>query len=389
LPSKVLSQRLSDIYAIAIAKGELEGDPAQKTIVERLDTLQEEIAALPPSKPLGFYNKLFNKHRNKSKPRGLYIWGKVGRGKSMLMDLFYQNVAEKKKLRVHFHAFMHDIHQQIYQLRQKQSISQNKTFDPLKAIAEQIASRYRLLCFDEFVVNDITDAMILGRLFKALFDLDLIIVATSNVPPEKLYENGLNRALFLPFIQMLRDNLDSLNLASPTDYRLEKIAGLPVYYSPLGPETDAKLDALFLTLTGVSTGVQLEIDVLGRKLIIPNAVNQIARISFSELCESPLGNPDYLAIARHFHTLFIDRIPILAPHQRNEAKRFIHLIDTLYDQHVKLFASAQTGPTGLYPDASGIEAVEFDRTISRLIEMQSADYLKSDHKGILSTGSHE
>lgn len=384
-----MSERLVDIYALALAKGELEGDPAQKAIVERLDILQQEIAALPATKPRSFYGKLFGGQKNKPQPRGLYIWGKVGRGKSMLMDLFYQHVSEKKKLRVHFHAFMHDIHQQIYQLRQKQAIAQSKNFDPLQTIAEEIAARYRLLCFDEFVVNDITDAMILGRLFKALFDLDLIIVATSNVPPERLYENGLNRALFLPFIKMLTDKLDSLNLSSPTDYRLEKIAGLPVYYSPLGPEADAKLDALFLTLTGSVSGSRVELDVLGRKLIIPNAVNQIARISFAELCESPLGNPDYLAIAKNFHTLFIDHIPVLAPHQRNEAKRFIHLIDTLYDQHVKLFASAQSDPTGLYPNASGIEAVEFDRTISRLIEMQSADYLKSEHKGSLSTGSHD
>ena len=384
-----MPERLADIYALAISQGQLDSDPAQHDIVGRLDLLTDAIVAFTKAKPLGLYEKLFNKQKRPSPPRGLYIWGKVGRGKSILMDLFYDHVSEPKKLRVHFHAFMHDIHQQIYQLRQQQASAPKKNFDPLQTIAKQIASHYRLLCFDEFVVNDITDAMILGRLFTALFDLDMIIVATSNVPPDKLYENGLNRALFLPFIKLLSERLETVHLASPTDYRLEKIAGLPVYYSPLGPAADAKLDELFLTLTGLAQGSRVELDVLGRRLIIPNAVHQIARISFSELCESPLSSADYLAIASTFHTLFIDHIPVLAAHQRNEAKRFIHLIDTLYDQRVKLFASAASDPAGLYPNASGIEAFEFDRTISRLIEMQSADYLKSDHKSSHSIGSHD
>ena len=384
-----MPERLADIYALAISEGQLDSDPAQHDIVARLDILTNAIVAFTTAKPLGLYGKLFNKQKRPSPLRGLYIWGQVGRGKSMLMDLFYDHVSEPKKLRVHFHAFMHDIHQQIFQLRQQQASAPGKHFDPIQIIAKQIASDYRLLCFDEFVVNDITDAMILGRLFTALFELDMIIVATSNVPPDKLYEHGLNRALFLPFIKLLSERLESVHLASPTDYRLEKIAGLPVYYYPLGPDADAKLDELFKKLSGVAQGSRVELDVLGRRLIIPNAVQQIARISFSELCESPLSSADYLAIANSFHTLFIDHIPVLATHQRNEAKRFIHLIDTLYDQRVKLFASAATDPTKLYPDASGIEAFEFDRTISRLIEMQSADYLKSDHTGSHSIGSHD
>jgi cell division protein ZapE len=305
-------------------------------------------------------------------PRGLYLWGDVGRGKSMLMDLFFELASIDFKRRVHFNAFMTEVHARIHAERES-----GRSDDPIAPVARDIASGARLLCFDEFQVTDVADAMILGRLFEQFFALGMVIVATSNTSPNRLYEGGLNRQLFLPFIALIESNLDVLELNGPTDYRLHRMSGMDIYITPLGVEADAKMDAAWWRLTDLPRGNPQTLIVLGRKLAVPQAAKGVARFAFDDLCRQPLAAPDYLAIAQHFHTLLIDRIPLLSAADRNEARRFTLLIDTLYDNGTKLICSAAVPPDLLYIVGDGTDA--FRRTASRLVEMQSVDYLKRGH----------
>ena len=353
------------LYRKAVADGALKPDAAQEAAAKKLAALAR---ALKTYRPGGF--SLFRKKAEA--PRGLYIWGDVGRGKSMLMDLFFEVAPTQPKRRVHFNAFMQDVHQRIHVEREKPGVS-----DPIAPVARALSAEARLLCFDEFQVGDVADAMILGRLFEQLFALGTVIVATSNTPPERLYEGGLNRQLFLPFITLIRQKLEVVELNGATDYRLQRLTGLPVYLTPLGPEADAAMDAAWKRLTDSGPGKPMTLSFLGRQLVVPQAARGVARFSFHDLCENPLAAPDYLAIARDFHTVLIDHIPALDESRRNEARRFVLLIDTLYDEGVKLVCSAAAAPDRLYPAGDGAEA--FRRTASRLAEMQSEDYLKRGH----------
>jgi cell division protein ZapE len=352
-------------YRAAIAKGELKDDPAQERAVARLQTLARALRSYRPGRRLFFFPA-------KAPPRGLYLWGDVGRGKSMLMDLFFDEAPAARKTRVHFNEFMVQTHARIHTERQRAGSG-----DPIPVVAREIAADAQLLCFDEFQVTDVADAMILGRLFEALFERGVVIVATSNTPPDRLYEGGLNRQLFLPFIDAIKQRLDVVELNGPVDFRLHRLAGLSVYLHPLGPEADAAMDAAWLRLTDRKIGMPANLTVLGRTLTVPQAARGVARFGFDELCARPLAGADYLAIAHAFHTLLIDHIPRLGPDQRNEARRFVLLIDTLYDEGVKLICSAAASPEALYAAGDGVEA--FRRTVSRLHEMQSDDYLKRGH----------
>jgi cell division protein ZapE len=290
----------------------------------------------------------------------------------MLMDLFFESAPAAAKRRAHFNAFMVDVHARIHAERQS-----GKSDDPIPPVARALAADATLLCFDEFQVTDVADAMILGRLFEHLFALGVVIVATSNTPPDRLYEGGLNRQLFLPFIADFKARLDIVELNGQVDYRLHRISGLDVYLWPLGPKADAAMDAAWLKLTDRTGGAPMNLTVLGRSVRVPKAARGVARFDFEDLCCQPLAGADYLAIAHAFHTVLIDRIPKLGPDQRNEARRFVLLIDTLYDEGVKLICSAAAPPEELYAAGDGVDA--FRRTVSRLHEMQSEDYLKRGH----------
>ncbi|MBV9548161.1 MAG: AFG1 family ATPase [Alphaproteobacteria bacterium] len=346
-------------YITALAQGELKPDAAQAAAAAKLQKLAN---ALKPKRFLWFGKR--------SAPKGLYIWGDVGRGKTMLMDLFFEDAPEAKKQRRHFNAFMTDIHARIHAMRLK------GVDDPIVPVARAIAREVRLLCFDEFQVTDVADAMILGRLFEQFFAAGMVIVATSNTAPEHLYEGGLNRQLFLPFIDAIKARMEVVSLKGPTDYRLQGLRDVAVYLMPLSQEADAAMDAAWGQLAG-GAGKPASLAVLGRTLAVPRAGRGAARFNFDELCARPLGVADYLAVAQNFHTVFIDHIPVMDETRRNEARRFILLIDTLYDEGVKLVCSAAAAPDGLYPAGSGSDA--FRRTASRLAEMQSEGYLAKGH----------
>lgn len=351
-------------YRSALTSGALKSDATQRAAVEKLSVLARLLARYRPG-GLSFFRK-------KQFPRGLYIWGDVGRGKSMLMDLFFEEATIAPKRRVHFNAFMADVHTRLHAERAKAGTS-----DPIPAVAASLAGEAWLLCFDEFQVTDVADAMILGRLFEHLLDLGTVIVATSNVAPDDLYEGGLNRQLFLPFIALIKQRLDVVELNGPTDYRLHRLCGHPVYLTPLSSETDVAMDAAWRRLTDCAHGEPARLTVFGRSLLVPQAARGVARFSFADLCEAPLAAADYLEIARNFHTVLVDHIPVLSATERNAARRFVLLIDTLYDQNVKLIASAEAPPAMLYTDGDGAEA--FRRTASRLAEVQSEEYLKRGH----------
>ncbi|MGV6875108.1 cell division protein ZapE [Pseudochelatococcus sp. B33] len=366
-------------YEALVASGAIERDPAQERLVGRLDEL---VAALKAPRPVrgGRLARLLGGREARTEPaRGLYVWGSVGRGKTMLMDLFMEAAPVERKRRAHFNDFMSDVHERIFRFRQRVREGKEKDTDPIPRVAAQLASEATLLCFDEFTVTDIADAMILGRLFSALFGLGVTIVATSNVVPDRLYEGGLNRALFVPFIALLTERMEVVELASRTDYRLEKLSGADVYHTPNDAAARAALDEAFRRLAGGAQAAPVDLDVKGHKLHVPLAAGSVARFSFADLCSKALGAADYLYLAQLYHSIVLDDIPVLNGDRRNEAKRFITLIDTLYDRHVKLVASAEADAAGLYLAEDGREAFEFDRTVSRLIEMRSEDYLALPH----------
>ncbi len=367
-------------YAALVAAGKIEPDPAQAVLVAQLDALAHRIEQRRLSRKSSSLGWLFSKRElGGSSLKGLYVHGDVGRGKTMLMDLFFASSPVKRKRRVHFHEFMADVHERVRVFRHKIKRGEIADTDPIKLAAEQIAEETWLLCFDEFHVTDIADAMILGRLFTHLFELGVVLVATSNVAPDDLYAEGLNRALFVPFIHLLQQRVNVVRLEARTDYRLEKLENVPVWYVPADEDADVALDLAWQKLTGLLEGTPRDIALQGRVLRVPEAAMGVARFAFAQLCEQPLGPNDYLRLVREFHTLIVDNIPVMDFPQRNAAKRFIILIDTLYDNAVKLVASAAAEPAGLYRATDGYEAHEFRRTASRLIEMRSQSYLALPH----------
>jgi cell division protein ZapE len=367
-------------YAAGVAAGRVERDAAQLGVVDMLARLEERIVEYRLARKSSALGWLFGS-REKSQPpiKGLYLYGDVGRGKTMLMDLFYEASPVARKRRVHFHEFMLDVHERIHAIRQTMKLGDNAGADPIELAAIELAGEAWLLCFDEFHVTDIADAMILGRLFAQLFARGVVVVATSNVEPEQLYNEGLNRALFVPFIHMLEQYMDIVRLAARTDFRLEKLAGIRVWYVPADSAADAALDDAWRRLAGGHSGEPQELALKGRAVHVPRAAMGVARFAFHDLCEQPLAASDYLRIAREYHTLIVDRVPVMTFETRNAANRFIILIDTLYDMNVKLIASAGAEPDALYRADEGFEAQEFKRTASRLVEMRSQSYLARPH----------
>jgi cell division protein ZapE len=346
-------------YRARVAAGEISADPNQEAAAERLEALAEALGRWRPDAWLG----------RSAAPRGLYIWGPVGRGKSMLMDVFFEAAPVKRKRRAHFHEFMIERHAFLREARARGAGQDQLIADA----AKQIASEARLLCFDELQVTDIADAMILGRLFERLFAEEVVIVATSNRPPDDLYKNGLNRQLFMPFIEMIKQKLDVYEMAGPHDYRLRQLMAAPVWYAPLGPAADEALERAWKRLTGGAKAQVVTLDVGGRALRVEREAAGVARFTFEEICARPLGAADYLEIAERFHTVLLEDIPKLPPSRREEAARFRILIDALYEAKVKLVASAEAEPAKLYPE--GEQSFEFERTVSRLMEMRSEAYL--------------
>jgi cell division protein ZapE len=347
-------------YEARIAAGDLKPDGNQARAAAQLDHLAQ---ALAQWKPNGWFGS------NRDAPRGLYLWGPVGRGKSMLMDLFFESAPVARKRRVHFHEFMLARHAFLHEAR-----ARGAGRDLLiEQAAKQVAEEARLLCFDELQVTDIADAMIIGRLFERLFLDGVVIVATSNRAPDDLYKNGLNRQLFLPFIALIKNKLDVVSIAGPKDFRLEHLLAAPVYYSPLGPAAEEAMDRAWARLTHGAAPQALTLDVGGRALKVEREAAGVARFSFAELCQRPLGASDYIEIAERFHTVLIENIPKLIASMREEAARFRILIDALYEAKVKLVASADAPPGELYP--AGDQSFEFERTASRLMEMRSEAYL--------------
>jgi cell division protein ZapE len=352
-------------YQARIAAAEVSPDPAQLLVIQQLDRLAGELTTWKPRKS-GFLGQWFGGGGTQA-PRGLYIHGGVGRGKTMLMDLFFETVTFTPKRRLHFHEFMAETHDLINESRHAVE------GDPIPYVAAAIARKAQLLCFDELHVTDIADAMILGRLFKKLFAANVVIVATSNVMPQDLYKNGLQRSSFLDAISHIEQHMQVIELTSAKDYRLDKLSGQPLYFTPLDTTSHTSLRQAFQRLTGTTTGKPTVLEIKGRQLRINEAAAGVACVTFADLCEQPLGALDYLAIANNFHTVIMNGIPVLRPDQRNAARRFVNLIDTLYDGRVCLIASAAAEPNALY--AAGDGAFLFERTVSRLTEMRTEGYL--------------
>jgi cell division protein ZapE len=365
-------------YQALVSSGAIEPDAAQEEAAEALADLEQRLAGYRPVRKQGLLGRLFA-DKNEAPPRGLYVHGEVGRGKTMLMDLFFQHSSVVHKRRAHFHEFMAEVHERIYGYRQNIARGEIADGDVMALTAASIVDEAWLLCFDEFHVTDIADAMILGRLFSKLFELGTVVVATSNVAPEDLYKGGLNRALFLPFIAQISAHMGLLQLDARTDFRLEKLAGVKMWLVPDDRDAAAALDRAWVKMTGNAKAKPRDISIKGRILHVPCSADGVARFSFADLCEKPLAASDYLRLAHDYHTIMIDRIPVMDYPERNAAKRFIALIDTLYDNAVKLMASAQADPLSLYLATEGHEANEFKRTASRLIEMGSESYLALPH----------
>jgi len=355
-------------YDALVAAHELKPDEAQSRAVEALDRLASASTS-------GLFARLFGS--GKDEPAGAYLWGGVGRGKSMLMDLAFEHIDTRPKRRVHFHEFMLETHSRLRKARESEE------GDPIEPVAEAIAAEAKLLCFDEMQVTNPADAMILSRLFTKLLAEDVKVVTTSNRPPGDLYKDGLNRDLFLPFIELIESRMMVVEVNGPTDYRLDRLTGVEVWHVPNGPETTAALSRAFFQLTDYPVEDRAkvpaeDIDVGGgRTLHVPKSLKGVAVFSFKRLCGEPRGAADYLAIARRYHTIIIVGIPVMGPQLRNEAARFVTLIDALYEHKVKLLAGAEAEPEGLYPAGDG--SFEFQRTVSRLEEMRSAEYLAEGH----------
>lgn len=361
-------------YYALVASGQLRADRAQQQVADRLQLLATQLEQ-PAQKP-GLFARLLGS-RPAGPPRGLYLWGGVGRGKSMLMDLFFSQVDFQPKQRIHFHQFMLETHARVAKARQ------DHPGDPIPVVAQQWADEARLLCFDELQVNNIADAMILSRLFTALFEAGVVVVTTSNRVPDDLYKNGLNRDLFLPFVALLKQKLDVIALDGPTDYRLHRLGGMPTYYSPNGPAATSALSELFFRLTDFPVEDRehvpsVDLDVGGGRLLrVPKSLKGVAVFSFKRLCGEARGAADYLAIARNYHTVILVGVPKLGAENRNEAARFVILVDQLYEWRCKLLLAADAPPDQLYTEGDG--RFEFERTVSRIMEMQSAEYLAEGH----------
>ena len=359
-------------YEALIAAGELRPDTDQCAAAKVLDRVAAELSRR--RKP-GIFARIAGK--TPPAPRGVYLWGGVGRGKSMLMDVAYGAIAIDRKRRVHFHEFMLEVHERLREERRKEE------GDPIPPVARAIAAEARLLAFDEMVINNSADAMILSRLFSHLLEQGVTVITTSNRPPGDLYLGGLNRQLFLPFIDLIERELDVVPLNGPTDYRRERLGGFPTWYVPNGPEATAALSAAFFRLTDYPPEDRAHVpseDIPvpgGRTLHVPKSLKGVAVFSFKRLCGEPRGAADYLAIARRYHSVIVVGIPRMGPENRNEAARFVTLIDAFYEHKVKLLAAADAEPGQLYQAGDG--AFEFERTVSRLLEMQSEDYLAAGH----------
>jgi cell division protein ZapE len=365
-------------YQALVSSGTIERDAAQAKIADAFAELEQRLAGYKPARKHGLLGRLFG-DKDEGPPRGLYVHGDVGRGKTMLMDLFFQTSPVEHKRRAHFHEFMADVHERIYGYRQSISRGELVNGDVIALTAAAIFDEAWLLCFDEFHVTDIADAMILGRLFAKLFELGTVVVATSNVAPDDLYKGGLNRALFLPFIAQIEEHMDVMRLDARTDFRLEKLIGVKMWLVPDDGEAVAALNKAWTKMTGNAPCKPRDISIKGRILHVPCSSHGVARFSFADLCEAPLAASDYLRLAHDYHTILVDHIPVMDYSDRNAAKRFISLIDTLYDNAVKLMASAAADPVSLYLATDGNEANEFKRTSSRLIEMSSESYLALAH----------
>lgn len=372
--------KVLDRYRRRVEDGRLTEDAAQADAAALLDDLAQRLANAPKG---GWFSK-------PAPVKGLYLWGGVGRGKSMLMDLFFDAAPVTPKRRVHFHEFMGQVHDEMTAWRALDDGARKRSEwrvrgagdDPIAPTAKKIASQAKLLCFDEFQVTQIADAMILARLFEDLFERGVTVVATSNRIPSDLYKDGINRVLFLPFIELLKQKCDVHELSSTRDYRLDRLTEAPVWYIPLSAESDAALDRAWTRVTLGAEPQHCTLTVKGRKLEVSREAAGVARFSFAELCARPLGANDYLTIAATFHTIILNDIPLLTPDKRNEAARFVALIDALYEAKVKLVASAAAEPDQLYPEGDG--SFEFQRTVSRLHEMRSTEYLAEERKIVLS-----
>ncbi|WP_337185463.1 cell division protein ZapE [Phenylobacterium sp.] len=365
---------LQAAYDDRVRSGEIRPDPAQAAALTPLIRLEADLAA---ARPGGGLRKLFHKPESQ---RGVYLIGPVGRGKTMLMDLFFETVPVAAKRRTHFHVFMGEVHRLIDAWRKgdaaarKARFGQHKGDDPIAPVADVVAGEAHLLCFDEFQVTDIADAMILGRLFEALFARGVTLVTTSNRLPDELYRNGINRQLFLPFIDLLKRRVEVVTIAGPHDYRLDRLRAVGTWFSPLDPDNQRSFDSLWREMLGPEEETGETVEVLGRKVHFPHAAGGLLRASFASLCSVALGPNDYIAVAQRFHTVFLEGLPKLTANRREEARRLVILVDALYEAKTRLIVLAEAEPVKLYPEGDG--AFEFERTASRLQEMRSADWLE-------------
>ncbi len=364
------------------AAGEIHADPVQEKVVLRLQAIHDQLAAMANAQPVktGFLARLGLGHAPKPPegPHGLYIWGSVGRGKSMLMDLFFADAPVAKKRRVHFHEFMLEVQARLHRRREELAAKgAPPESDTIVPIGKEIAAETRLLCFDEFQVTNIADAMILGRLFETLFEEGITVIATSNRAPDDLYKNGLQRDRFLPFIELVKQRLEVLELGGSQDYRMGRLREFDLYLTPLGAWATTKLDEAFRALSNGADGERRVLRTQGRNVEVPRAAPGVAMAHFMDWCARPMGAADFLCIADNFHTVIVAEIPKMGPDSQDKAVRFVTMIDTFYERKVKFVCSAAANPGGLYPEGDG--SFEFQRTVSRLMEMQSPEYLNLEH----------